>query len=212
MRFWSLVFMQGFSVESKTSEISSSRTSWQDLEAWYKSSNDVNMTPRSPGTKPEKMTNSEDLARKVSNLARQGASSNSERNWRQGPTCRRVKDLEDSGTNAARRRPWTGPKWAQVGRPRLAGPARFEAQSPPPFDLGASQAIYSPLTESHASINSSSAAEEQRSLRDTISEMRAVLVVWGLPSRRGNLAWKTTSELRCKVQDRGRIPVVILFM
>jgi hypothetical protein len=34
-----------------------------------------------------------------------------------------------------------------------------------------------PLTESHASINSSSAAEEQRSLRDTILEMRVVLVV-----------------------------------
>jgi hypothetical protein len=67
-------------------------------------------------------------------------------------------------------------KWAQAGRPRPAGPARFEAQSPP-FDLDASQAIYSPLTESHTSINSSSAAEEQRSLRDTISEMRVVLVV-----------------------------------
>jgi hypothetical protein len=34
-----------------------------------------------------------------------------------------------------------------------------------------------PLTESHASINSSYAAEEPRSLRDTISEMRVVLVV-----------------------------------
>jgi hypothetical protein len=34
-----------------------------------------------------------------------------------------------------------------------------------------------PLTESHASINSSSAAVEQRSLRDTISKMRVVLVV-----------------------------------
>jgi hypothetical protein len=62
-------------------------------------------------------------------------------------------------------------KWAQAGRPRLVGLARFEAQSPP-FDLGAFRAIYSHLTERHASINSSSAAEEQRSLRDTISEMR----------------------------------------
>jgi hypothetical protein len=34
-----------------------------------------------------------------------------------------------------------------------------------------------PLTESHASINSSFTVEEQRSLRDTISEMRVVLVV-----------------------------------
>jgi hypothetical protein len=49
--------------------------------------------------------------------------------------------------------------------------------SRPHFDLGASQAIYSPLTESHTSTNSSSAAEEQKSLRDTILEMRVVLVV-----------------------------------
>jgi hypothetical protein len=47
----------------------------------------------------------------------------------------------------------------------------------PPFDIAASRAIYSPLTKSHASILSSSAAEEQRSLRDTISERRVVLVV-----------------------------------
>jgi hypothetical protein len=72
--------MRGFSVESKTSGMSSSSTLWQDLEARYKSCNEANMTPRIPGTKPEKMTNSEDLARKVPNLARQGASSNSERN------------------------------------------------------------------------------------------------------------------------------------
>jgi hypothetical protein len=131
---------------------------------------------KSLGTQPEKITNSEDLARKVPNLARQGASSNSERNWWQGPTCRRGNDLDDSGTNVKRRRPRTGPKWAQAGRPRPVGPARFEAQSPP-FDLDASRAIYSPLIESHASINSSSAAKEQGSLRDTISEMRVLLVI-----------------------------------
>jgi hypothetical protein len=44
------------------------------------SCNDVNTTPRSPRTQPEKMENAEDLARKVLNLARQGALSNSERN------------------------------------------------------------------------------------------------------------------------------------
>jgi NAD+--asparagine ADP-ribosyltransferase len=131
---------------------------------------------KKPRDKPEKMTISEDLAKKVLNLVRQGSSSNSERKWRQGPTCRRGKDLEDSGTNARRRRPRTGPKWAQAGRPRPAGPARFEAQSAP-FDLDASPAICSPLTENHASTNSSSAAEEQRSLRDTISEMTVLLVV-----------------------------------
>jgi hypothetical protein len=46
----------------------------------YKSSNEVNMTPRSPRTIPEKMENSKDLARKVPNLVELGASSNSERN------------------------------------------------------------------------------------------------------------------------------------
>jgi hypothetical protein len=168
--------MQGFSVESKTSGISSLRTSWQDLEARYKSSNEVNTTPRSPRTQPKKMENSEDLARKVLKLARQGASSNSERNWRQGSTCKRVKDLEDSGSNTGRSRPQTGPRWAEaVGPGRPAQP--ISRPSRPPFDLDASRAIYSPLIESHEGINSSSAAEEQRRLRDTISEMRVVLVV-----------------------------------
>jgi hypothetical protein len=44
------------------------------------SSDEVNMTPRCPGTKPEKMKNSEDPVRKVLNLVGQGASSNPERN------------------------------------------------------------------------------------------------------------------------------------
>jgi hypothetical protein len=65
--------------------------------------------------------------------------------------------------------------WAEVGPGRSAQP--IPGPSRPPFDLGASRAIYAPLTESHASINSSSAAEEQRSLRDTISERRVVMVV-----------------------------------
>jgi hypothetical protein len=69
--------------------------------------------------------------------------------------------------------------WAKEAADRAeVGPGRSaQASRPNPFDLDASRAIYSPLTESHASINSSFAAEEQRSLRDTISEMRVVLVV-----------------------------------
>jgi hypothetical protein len=166
------VFVQGFSVGSKTSGIISLSTSWQDLEARYKSSNEMNTTPRSPRTQPEKIENSEDLTRKVLNLARQGASSNSERNWWQSPTCKRGRDLEDSGSNAGRRRQRTGLKWAQAGRPRP-----FRGPVGPPFDVDASRAIYSPLIKSHASTNSSLAVEEQRSLRDTISEMRVMLVV-----------------------------------
>jgi hypothetical protein len=70
--------------------------------------------------------------------------------------------------------------WAEMGPGRSAQAGRpilFRGPVGPPFDLVASQAIYIPLTESHASTNSSSADEEQRSLRDTISEMRVVLVV-----------------------------------
>jgi hypothetical protein len=164
--------MQDFSVESKTSGISSLGTSWQDLEARYKSSNEVNLTPRSPRTKPEKMENSEDPVRKVSNLAGQWASSNLERNWRQGTTCRRGKDLEDSGADTRQSTPLAGPKWAQAGRP-----SPFQGPVGLPFDLAASRAIYSPVTESHGRTSSSSVAEEQRSLRDTTSERRVVLVV-----------------------------------
>jgi hypothetical protein len=70
--------------------------------------------------------------------------------------------------------------WAEVGPGRSAQagqPSPFRGLVGPSFDLDASRAIYSPLTESHASINSSSAAEKQWSLRDTILEMRVVLVV-----------------------------------
>jgi hypothetical protein len=65
--------------------------------------------------------------------------------------------------------------WAEVGPGRPAQP--ISGPNHTPFDLAASRAIYSPLTESHARINSSSAVEKQRSLRDTISERRVVLVV-----------------------------------
>jgi hypothetical protein len=72
----------------------------------------------------------------------------------------------DSGTDTKRRRQATGPGWAQAGRPRpvspgwLAQPISGPVASP--FDLAAIRAIYGPAVKSHASINSSSAAEEQR--------------------------------------------------
>jgi hypothetical protein len=64
--------------------------------------------------------------------------------------------IEDSGTDTGQRREPTGPRWAQAGRP---SPLRGLVT---PFDLAAIQAIYSPEAKSHASIHSSSAAEEQR--------------------------------------------------
>jgi hypothetical protein len=160
--------MQGFSVESKTSRISSSSTLWQDLEASYKSCNEANSTPRSLGTKPEKMTNSEDLPRKVPNLAGQGATSNSERKWRQGPICKRGKDLEDSGTEVGQRRRATRPGRAQAGRS-----SPFHGPVASPLDLAAIRAIYSPGVKSHTWMNSSSAAKEQRGTPSPRGEGRA---------------------------------------
>jgi hypothetical protein len=70
--------------------------------------------------------------------------------------------------------------WVEMGPGRSAQagrPSPFRGPVGPPFDLGASRAIYSPLTESHTSTYSSSTTKEQRSLRDSISEMRVMLVV-----------------------------------
>jgi hypothetical protein len=50
--------------------------------------------------------------------------------------------------------------WAEMGLGRPAQP--IPGPSQPPFDLVAIRAIYSPEAKSHASIHSSSAAEEQR--------------------------------------------------
>jgi hypothetical protein len=56
-----------------------------------------------------------------------------------------------------------------------ADPAHFGAQSTP-FDLAAIQTIYSPEAKSHASIYSSSAAEEQRREGHHLREERVELV------------------------------------
>jgi hypothetical protein len=109
--------------------------------------------------------NSEDLVRKLPDLAGQGASSNPRRNWRQGPTCRSGKTLLESRTNTGQTRPRVGLKWTQAGRP-----SPFHGPVGPPFDLAAIQAIYRTEARSHASTHSSSAAEEQKE---------------GTPSRRG---------------------------
>jgi hypothetical protein len=67
---------------------------------------------------------------------------------------------------------WMGPgRSAQAGWPSpVQGPVRL------PFSLAANQAIYSPVTESHASSNSSSAAEEQRREGHHLGEERVELV------------------------------------
>jgi hypothetical protein len=75
------------------------------------------------------------------------------------------------GTDVEQRRPRAGPGWAQAGRPSpVQGPFA------PSFALAAIRAIYSPLTESHASYNSSSAAEEQRREGHHLGEEKVELV------------------------------------
>jgi hypothetical protein len=64
---------------------------------------------------------------------------------------------------------WAG--WAQAGRP-----SPFRGPVASPFDLAAIRAIYSPGVESHASIHSSSAAEEQRREGHHLGEERVKLV------------------------------------
>jgi hypothetical protein len=64
-----------------------------------------------------------------------------------------------------RRRAKEAGNWAWMGLGRSAQTGRPSPVQGPvasPFDLAAIQAIYSPRFKSHASINSSSAAEEQR--------------------------------------------------
>jgi hypothetical protein len=57
-----------------------------------------------------------------------------------------------------------------------SGPTQFQAQSTPPFVLAAIWAIYSPEAKRHASIHSSSVAEEQRREGHHLGEERVELV------------------------------------
>jgi hypothetical protein len=67
--------------------------------------------------------------------------------------------------------------WMGLGRPAQAGrPSPVQGPFAPSFALAAIQATYSPLTESHASSNSSSAAEEQRREGYHLGEERVKLV------------------------------------
>jgi hypothetical protein len=67
---------------------------------------------------------------------------------------------------------WMGPgRSAQAGRP-----SPVQGPFPPSFDLAAIRAIYSPGVERHASINSSSAAEEQKREGHDPGEERVELV------------------------------------
>jgi hypothetical protein len=99
---------------------------------------------------------------------------------------------EDSRRLENRHRAKEAVGWAEVGPGRPAQPISKPRQ--PPFDLAAIRAIYSPEARRHTSTHSSSAAEEQRREGHHLGEERVELVDKDLPSQRGNLARKTTSE------------------
>jgi hypothetical protein len=76
------------------------------------------------------------------------------------------------GKHHQRRRPRSGPKWAQAGRAQpISGPIRA------PFDLAAIQNIYSPLAKRHATTHTSFTVEEQRREGHHSGEERVELVV-----------------------------------
>jgi hypothetical protein len=86
---------------------------------------------------------------------------------------------ETSRRHGNRRRAKEAAGWAWMGpdRPAQAGqPSPVQGPFVPSFALAAIRAIYSPLTESHASSNSSSAAEEQRREGHHPGEERVELV------------------------------------
>jgi hypothetical protein len=136
--------MQGFSVESKTSGISSSSTLWQDLEArtshvmkqtWLQEARDS--------------TREDDKLRGPNQKSAESCGRRSDVQLGEKLMTRaymqKGKHLEGSGTDTTRRRPGTGPGWAQAGWPSpCPGP------NPPSFDLATIRDIYSPGLESHA--------------------------------------------------------------
>jgi hypothetical protein len=84
---------------------------------------------------------------------------------------------KESREKQAWRKP--GPNRAEtgLGRPAWADrPSPSQARFGTPFDLAASRAIYSPLSESHEDIHSSSTAEEQRREGHRSGEERVEMV------------------------------------
>jgi hypothetical protein len=98
---------------------------------------------------------------------------------------------ETSRRHGNRRRAKEAGGWAWMG---LGRPSPVQYPFALSFALAAIRAIYSPGFESHGGSNSSLAVEEQRREGHHLGEERVELVDKGLPSRRGNLARKTTSE------------------
>jgi hypothetical protein len=131
-RFWSLVFMQGFDVESKTSGISSSSTltrPWSPVHVMQWSKID--------SEKPRDLTREDDKLRGPSRKSAESCRTRSFVQLGEKLTTRaHMQKGEESRRLENRRHTKEAGNWAevgQVGRPRPACPTHFGAQSPPPL-------------------------------------------------------------------------------
>jgi hypothetical protein len=153
--------MQGFNVESKTSGISSSSTwtrPWSPVQVMQWSKLD--------SKKLRDLTREDDKLRgpsrksaescRIRSFVQLGEKLTTRAHMQKGEGSRRLRNryhAKEAGN------------WAEVGPGRSAQagrPSPFRGPVASPFDLAAIWAIYSPGVESHASIHSSSAADEQR--------------------------------------------------
>jgi hypothetical protein len=158
--------MQGFSVESKTSRISSSSTLWQDLEA--RTSHAMKQTWLQEA---RDSTWEDDKLRGPKQKSAESCGTRSYVQFGEKLTTRAYMQMGEASRRLGNRH-HAKEGWAQAGRP--AQPST--GPNPPSFDLAAIRAIYCPGVESHASSNSSSAAEEQRREGHHPEEERVELV------------------------------------
>jgi hypothetical protein len=167
--------MQGFDVERKTSGISSSSTltrPWSPVQ--------VMQWRKLDSKKPRDLTREDD---KLRGPSRKSVESCGIRSFVQLGEKLTARAHMQKGEGSRRLGKWRHAKeagnWAEVGPGRSAQAGRphpFQGPVTSPFDLAAIRAIYSPGVESHASIHSSSAAEEQRREGHHLGEERVELV------------------------------------
>jgi hypothetical protein len=167
--------MLGFSVESKTSGISSSSTltrPWSPVQ--------VMQWSKLHSKKPRDQTQEDDKLRGPSQQSAESCETRSYVQLGEKLTTRAHMQKEEGSRRLGnRRRAKEAGNWARMGPGRSAQAGRpnpFQGPVTSPYDLAAIRAIYSPGVESHASTHSSSAAKEQRREGHHLGEERVELV------------------------------------
>jgi hypothetical protein len=155
--------------KEETFGTSSSSTSEEDHEAWQESRHAMNMTPNDPRTETStckslvtQPENSEAWIARIQALTMKETTSKANM---------QVHTNKESREKQPGRKP--GPNWVETS---LGRPNPLRARFGTPFDLAAIWTIYSPLAKSHAWIDSSSSAEEQRREEHRSGEERVEMV------------------------------------